>query len=110
MQEKINTNVLNSFSASISKAVKDSGLTKRTFAQKAGLSPAALNNYLLGRLPKLEEAIKLANFLGMTVDELIYGKASEPGESAAVWKHKFMETEKRLSGLKKSLASLVKNF
>lgn len=101
---------MKTFVANLAVAIKDSGLSKRAFAERAGISHGALNNYLLGRPPKLEEATKLATFLGKTLDELLTGDATPPGEAAAVWKARALAAEDKLHGLKAAMGAWLKKI
>lgn len=53
---------------------KKMGLTQAELAQEIGVSGRALNSWECGqRWPKIEDAIKLAEFFGCTLDELVRG-------------------------------------
>jgi transcriptional regulator with XRE-family HTH domain len=110
MQQKIDTNVSAGFSAALAVAIRDSGMSKRAFAEAVGLSHAAINNYLTGRTPKLDEAMKIARYLGVSIDGLLSGKKSVPGENAAVWRERALSAEQRLSAVKSGLSAMLKKI
>lgn len=101
---------MKTFVANLAAAIRDSGLSKRAFAERVGISHGALNNYLLGRPPKIEEATKLAMFLGKTLDDLLTGDVSPPGDAAAIWKARALAAEDKLHGLKAAMAAWLKKI
>ena len=110
MQDKNDTNVSGCFAAALAVAIRDSGLSKRAFSEAVGLSHAAINNYLTGRTPKLDEALKIARYLGLTLDELVHGTKTTPGENAAVWRERALSAEQRLAAVKDGMSALLKKI
>lgn len=110
MQEKTDTFVSGGFAAALAVAIRDSGQSKRAFAESVGLSHAAINNYLTGRTPKLDEALKIARYLGLTLDQLVHGKQSTPGVDAAVWRERAIAAERRLEAVRAGMAELLKKI
>lgn len=101
---------METFVANLAAAIRDSGLSKRAFAERAGITHGALNNYLLGRPPKLEEAMKIARFLGKTLDELLSGRETAPGQNAAVWQARALAAEEKLAALKAAMNAWLKKI
>jgi transcriptional regulator with XRE-family HTH domain len=110
MQEKNDTNVSIGLAASLSVAIHNSGLSKRAFAERCGLTHGAINNYLTGRMPKLDEAMRIARFLGLTVDELVNGEQAQPRAGAAVWRERAIAAEQRLAAVKDGMTALLKKI
>jgi putative transcriptional regulator len=62
----------------IGELIKQSGYTRRYIAEKIGVTPKQLSNYVVGRsYPTVEKAFKLAELLGVKVDDL-YEIKKEP--------------------------------
>jgi transcriptional regulator with XRE-family HTH domain len=110
MQAETDSFVSSGFAAALAVAIRDSRLSKRAFAEAVGISHSAINNYLHGRTPKLDEATKLARYLGKTIDELVSGKRSPPSESAGVWRERAMAAEQRLTAVKAGMTELLKKI
>lgn len=110
MQEKKKNFVSSSFSAALAVAIRESGMSKRAFGERVGISHTSINNYLQGRVPSLDEALKIARFLGLTLDDLIHGKKTQPSADASVWRDRALLAEQRLSSLKDSLGTLLKKI
>lgn len=110
MQEKTDTNVSANISAALAVAIQESGLSKRAFADSCGLSHAAINNYLIGRPPKLDEALRIARFVGKTLDELVHGNSAPPAADAAIWRERAINAEQRLTAVKEGMAALLKKI
>ena len=110
MQAKTNTIGSIGFAAALAVAIRDSRLSKRAFADAVGLSHAAINNYLKGRIPKLDEASKLARYLGVSIDELVTGTRTQPGENAGIWRERALSAEQRLNSVKAGMIELVKKI
>ena len=91
-------------------AIRDSGQSKRAFAESVGLSHTAINTYLTGRTPKLDEAMKIARYLGLTLDQLVHGKKTTPGVDAAVWRERALNAEQRLIAVKAGLNEVLKKI
>ena len=60
-------------------------LSQAKLARAAGLSHVAVGNYLKGRVPDLAAATKLAQFFGVSVEQLIHG-TSDPQPISAIAK------------------------
>lgn len=53
-------------------ALFDQNMTQTQLAEKIGVTQAAVNYYISGkRTPTLELCVKIADVLGMTLDELV---------------------------------------
>lgn len=110
MQPKTETIVSDRFAAALAVAIRDSRLSKRAFAEAVGLSHAGINNYLTGRTPRLDEATRIARYLGVTLDELVTGARTQPGENAGVWRERAMAAEQKLEAVKAGMAALLKKI
>ncbi len=110
MQAKTSTIVSSGFAAALAVAIRDSRLSKRAFAEAVGLSHAAINNYLTGRVPKLDEATRIARYLGLTLDELVNGTQTKPGDTAGVWRERAISAEQRLAAVKAGMQELLKKI
>lgn len=49
---------------------REKGLTQAELAKKVGVTLRAIQNWEAGRLPRLDDATKLADALGVSLDEL----------------------------------------
>jgi transcriptional regulator with XRE-family HTH domain len=101
---------METFVSNLQKAILDSGLSKRAFAERVGITHGALNNYLDGRPPKLEEAQKISKFLGLSLDQLLHGSEIVPANYADVWKARALAAESKLEALKNSMMELLKKY
>ena len=65
--------------ASNLKALREQkGFTQEEFAKAVGISREVIAKYETGwRVPKFEQALKIAEVLGITCEELAYGKAEQ---------------------------------
>jgi transcriptional regulator with XRE-family HTH domain len=62
------------FNERLQQALSRSGMTQKELAAKAGVTEAAISHYLKGdRLPRFAVAVKLAEALNVTVEELMSG-------------------------------------
>lgn len=62
----------NAFGKNLTKLRKAKGLTRKALAEKLSIHENTLTGYeLLGREPSYDTLIKIADFFGVTVDELI---------------------------------------
>ncbi|MBO5423360.1 MAG: helix-turn-helix transcriptional regulator [Fibrobacteraceae bacterium] len=66
------------FNKRLQQAISRSGMTQKEVAVNAGVTEAAVSHYIKGdRVPRFVVAIKLAEVLGVSVEELI-GCSTEP--------------------------------
>lgn len=66
------------FSERLREALRESGLTQKDLAEKAGITEAAVSHYLKGdRLPRAAVASRIANILGTSSDYLMSGTAGD---------------------------------
>lgn len=66
------------FSDRLREALKESGLTQKDLAEKAGITEAAVSHYLKGdRLPRAAVASRIAYILGTSSDYLMSGTAGD---------------------------------
>lgn len=98
------------FAAALSSAIRDSGLSKRAFAGAVGITHTSINRYLIGKTPALDEATKLARYLGISLDELVSGTRTQPGEHAGVWRERALSAEQRLAAVKAGMSELLKKI
>jgi transcriptional regulator with XRE-family HTH domain len=110
MQQKIEDFSSTNFAVALATAIRDSGLSKRAFGQRVGITHTSINRYLTGGMPALDEATKLARFLGVTLDELVNGKARQPRPDAGVWRERALSAEQRLSAVKSGLSAMLKKI
>lgn len=110
MQEKTEHFSSNAFSAALAGAIRDSGLSKRAFSESVGITHTSINRYLTGKTPALDEALKIARYLGLTLDELVHGTKTTPGENAAVWRERALSAEQRLNAVKEGMSALLKKI
>ncbi len=117
MQDQNETNVASRFAESLSAGIKRSGLSRHAFAAEVGLSHTALGNYLSGRLPKIEEAMRIARFLGVGLDDMLTGhdpgKVPRPGSvsdqeqapygGGEVWRERALRAEQALRAIKAAI-------
>ena len=62
------------FNERLQQAISRSGMTQKELAEKVGITEAAVSHYLKGdRMPRSAVAVKLADVLNMSVDELMGG-------------------------------------
>ena len=62
------------FNERLQQAILRSGMTQKELAEKVGITEAAVSHYLKGdRMPRSAVAVKLADVLNMSVDELMGG-------------------------------------
>ena len=62
------------FNERLQQAISMSGMTQKELAEKVGITEAAVSHYLKGdRMPRSAVAVKLADVLNMSVDELMGG-------------------------------------
>ena len=62
------------FNERLQQAISRSGMTQKELAEKVGITEAAVSHYLKGdRMPRSAVAVKLADVLNMSVDELMRG-------------------------------------
>lgn len=60
------------FAINLAKAIEKAGIGQAELATRSGLSQATVSKYLSGeRSPKLYHAVKLANTLGILLEELV---------------------------------------
>lgn len=98
------------FAAALARAIHDSRLSKRAFSEKVGVTHTSINRYLTGKPPAIDEALKIARFLGITLDELVHGTRSTPGVDASVWRERALAAEQRLAAVKEGLAAMLKKI
>lgn len=110
MQEKTEHFSSSAFAAALSVAIHDSGLSKRAFAEAVGMTHTSINRYLTGGTPALDEAMKIARYLGLTLDQLVHGKKSTPGVDAAVWRERAIAAERRLEAVRAGMQELLKKI
>jgi ribosome-binding protein aMBF1 (putative translation factor) len=110
MQQKNEHFCSNSFAAALAHAIAESGQSKRAFAASLGIAHTSINRYLTGATPALDEAIKLARHLGITLDELVYGSNSVAIMSDGVWRERAMAAEQRLAAVKAGMTELLKKI
>lgn len=62
------------FNERLQQAISRSGMTQKELAEKVGITEASVSHYLKGdRMPRSAVAVKLADVLNMSVDELMGG-------------------------------------
>lgn len=110
MQEKSEHFGSSGFAAALAVAIRDSKLTKRAFAGAVGVTHTSINRYLTGRTPSLDEAQKIARYLGLTLDELVTGTRTRPGDHAGVWRERALAAEQRLAAVKAGMSELLKKI
>ncbi len=59
------------FSERFLKLRKDKGLTQKALAAEIGLTERTIQNYEAGRVPDLDELIKIADFFDCSLDYLV---------------------------------------
>ena len=116
--------------------MKLKGVNSSQLARAIGVSHVAIGNYLKkGRQPRTEEASKIAEFFGVTIDHLLnqdrvldpitYAARvadAHPGDQAAkqiafeenleniqYWQRRALEAEKELKALKRKIGNLTKD-
>jgi transcriptional regulator with XRE-family HTH domain len=96
--------------ATLAAALRDSRLSKRAFAEAVGVTHTSINRYLTGGTPALDEAHRIARYLGITLDELVTGDRSEPGAKASIWRERAISAEQRLTAVKAGMTELLKKI
>lgn len=67
-----------SFATNLKKLMQERGLTAKVISQATGIATSTLSEWANGRQPKLDDAvIRLARFLGVTVEFLATGESIE---------------------------------
>ena len=62
------------FNIRLQRALSDAGMSQKELALKAGVTEAAVSHYLKGdRIPRAAVAVKIAEALGVSVEELMNG-------------------------------------
>lgn len=65
--------------------ILEAGLNKKKVAERIGVSPGAMTNYIrAGRIPEAPILSALAQLLKTTVEELLKGPATKEGEARSV--------------------------
>jgi transcriptional regulator with XRE-family HTH domain len=105
------------FSSYLRDLIERRGLSPAGLAREIGLSHVAVGNYLSGRVPRYDQAKKLADFFGVSTDELLSG-GNKLQEAASVyafedrvnWKQRALDAEKKIETLKKALQGLIREL
>lgn len=100
----------NAFAAALAHAIAQSGQSKRAFAASIGMAHTSINRYLTGATPALDEAIKLAHHLNISLDELVYGTNSVVITNDAVWRERAIAAERRLEAIRAGMSELIKKI
>ena len=88
------------FSANLKKALKAKRVSLREAAEAVGLRPSTIGEWTNGRAPTLSpNIIKLARFLGVTVEELVTGEAPEPTKLTEADVQSLLKNEKVFASL-----------
>ncbi|MBN1545733.1 MAG: helix-turn-helix transcriptional regulator [Syntrophaceae bacterium] len=105
------------FTQRLKKAIKNSGLKNREFAEKAGIGYTTLMNYLvpkgLGRVPEWDQLVKISNALGESIDWLIKGIQPDTipqavEESVTQWSDEVQTACRQVKGILLSNHPIVK--
>lgn len=102
------------------------GMRPADLARAAGLTHVAIGNYLKGRVPKYEQAQKIAHVFGIGTDQLLNPPPrrfkpvihvmtqtemdAATGGHSTDWRSRALEAERKLEALKKNLIDLVKQY
>lgn len=65
------------FGERLVKLRKDKGYTQKSLAAEIGLTERTIQNYEAGRVPDLDELIKVADFFDVSLDYLV-GRSDNP--------------------------------
>jgi len=69
---------MNMFATNLNKILKEKGLTKKALSDATGIPQSTISEWCGGRGPTLSEpVIKLAQYLGVTLEFLVTGKNIE---------------------------------
>jgi transcriptional regulator with XRE-family HTH domain len=106
------------FSERLKTLMDDRPIKQSPLAEATGISQGALSNYLSGRVPKADELCKLADFFGVSTDDLL-GRSGTSfatpqiardiavhGE-ASIWRDRAKAAEQELADLKDGLRALL---
>ncbi len=87
------------FSENLRKQIQAKNLKLKSISDETGIPMSTLSEWTGGRDPKVSEALlRLCNYLGVTLDELVLGKTSVTGEK--VVSESFFEIEGRTYSLR----------
>ena len=66
------------FAINLNKILRERGITKKALSDATGIAQSCISEWTNGRSPTLSESIiKLAQYLGVTLDYLVTGKDAE---------------------------------
>lgn len=77
-----------SFAENLKELLDSKEIEVKELAHGTGISKNTLDNYLSGQksIPNAENAVKIAKFLGTTVEYLVTGTLTEPSQSQEISK------------------------
>lgn len=99
---------MKNFSSNLARLLKETGTTKKLFAEEMDVSDAVISNWLRtenGYLPRLKKLPAIAAFFGITVDELLAEHEQLEVKDAAYWEQRCHQQEAEIAKLKEQLAS-----
>jgi DNA-binding XRE family transcriptional regulator len=67
------------FSRNIRELRERSNLSQRALAKNLGLSAASIRNYEMGYAPPLDVAMKICEFFGVALEDVVYREIAEAG-------------------------------
>lgn len=69
------------FSENLRRLIQAKGLKLKSISSETGIPMSTLSEWTGGREPKVSEAlVRLSEYLGVSLDELVRGRVSETGE------------------------------
>jgi len=69
---------MSTFAANLNKILKEQGITKKALSEATGIPQSTISEWCNGREPTLSEPVlKLAQYLGTTLEYLVTGKDIE---------------------------------
>jgi transcriptional regulator with XRE-family HTH domain len=87
------------------------GWTQRELARRAKLRSQRLSALEVGgKLPRLDESVRLAGVLGVKLDELVFGQAELPVTQELVRELEAVGTREEMAGLGKLLQLLLLGY
>lgn len=68
----------------IEKLINERGTSQRALSKLVGTSPATMGRWVSGeQFPRLDHAIKLAHYFGVSLDDMVNDEVAEPGKAGA---------------------------
>ena len=99
-----------SFSVRFRDLLDASGKTQKEIATALGLSEGALINYKRDSIPKSNELLAIARYLGVSMEWLLTGEGRENSPQDSGWKQRAISAEQRVAMLKAAVTAALEKF